>query len=349
MYAPVGEMSLAELEKINEENDRIIALAEKAKVLNTASLVLSTASLRMTAGSATVGSVGAAGVSMDADVAEQLLHMHRQIMAPQPRSEATGEPADADQNDGRATPPGWTSQDRAKELTAAVAAARRRAQKNESQIRRRAERIPLNRDLDHAHRLCSPRFGGSPEEWAANSAERARKRRESDKLRKRHVRAEQREAVLQAGDAVAKAQVRRYKDNWLEVRRDRRKRERERKIEEDRAGAQELGVSEATFRQARANLSAVSSRSFFPPFRPGGLPEVSHSSDFFAHVTRPCSLHVTGSSLSRHARGSSASVGSRASVSAGSISRSLLPLALRRRMLPHRRLPHRRLRRRQRA
>ena len=108
MYAPVGEMSLAELEKINEENDRIIALAEKAKVLNTASLVLSTASLRMTAGSATVGSVGAAGVSMDADVAEQLLHMHRQIMAPQPRSEATGEPADADQNDGRATPPGWT-------------------------------------------------------------------------------------------------------------------------------------------------------------------------------------------------------------------------------------------------
>ena len=32
MYAPVGEMSLAELEKINAENDRIIALAEKAKV-----------------------------------------------------------------------------------------------------------------------------------------------------------------------------------------------------------------------------------------------------------------------------------------------------------------------------
>ena len=264
MYAPVGEMSLAELEKTNEENDRIIALAEKAKVLNTVSL------RRMTAGSVTVGSDGAAGVSMDADVAEQLLHMHRQIMAPQPRSEATGEPADADQNDGR-----------------------------------------------HAHRLRSPRFGGSPEEWEANSAERLRKRREYDKLRKRHVRAQQREAALQAGDAVAKAQVRRYQDNWLEMRRDRRKRERERKIEEDRSGAQELGVSEATFRQARANLSAVSSRSFFPPFRPGGLPEVSHSSDFFAYVTRPCSLHVTGSFLFRRGRGSSASVGSRASVSAG--------------------------------
>ena len=231
MYAPVGEMSLAELEKINEENDRIIALAEKAKVLNTASLVLSTASLRMTAGSVTAGSDGAAGVSMDADVAEQLLHMHRQIMAPQPRSEATAEPADAEpadaeQNDGR-----------------------------------------------HAHRLCSPRCGGSPEEWEANSAERARKRREYDKLRKRHVRAlqreeAQREEALQAGDVVAKAHVPRYKDTWLEVRRDRRKRERERKIEEDRAGAQELGVSEATFRQARAKLSAVSSRHFVPPFRP---------------------------------------------------------------------------------
>ena len=78
---------------------------------------------------------------------------------------------------GKTTPPGWTSPDQAKEQTDA---ARRRAQKNQSQRRKRAELTPSNKDLDKAQNTQSKRRRRaelSPEDKDQANAERRVKRR----------------------------------------------------------------------------------------------------------------------------------------------------------------------------
>ena len=80
---------------------------------------------------------------------------------------------------GKTTPPGWTSPDQAKEQTDA---ARRRAQKNQSQRRKRAELTPSNKDLDKAQNTQSKR-----RRRAELSPEDAQRRKAMDTLWRRRL------------------------------------------------------------------------------------------------------------------------------------------------------------------